>query len=73
MQVEKKYLNGLINADDDFAFVAPNEMVNGQNIRFGTTDDGATGRFEKIKGNQSIFNGFEYVGGGDTFTNKGSV
>jgi hypothetical protein len=72
MQGEKKYLNGLINADDDFSFVAPNEMVNGQNIRFGSTDDGATGRFEKIKGNELIFNGFEYVAS-ETFTNRGSV
>lgn len=72
MQGEKKYLNGLINADDDFSFVAPNEMVNGQNIRFGSTDDGATGKFEKIKGNQEVFDGFEYVAS-ETFTNRGSV
>lgn len=69
MQAEKKYLNGLLNADDDFALVAPNEFVNASNIRFGSTDSGATGRFEKIGGTSLIFNTFLEAVGTDTYTN----
>lgn len=69
---EKKYPDGLLNADDDFSLVAANEIVNGQNLRFGSTDNGATGRYEKIKGNELLFNGFDYVAS-ETFTNRGSV
>lgn len=69
MQAEKKYLNGLLNADDDFAVVAPNEFVNASNIRFGSTDSGATGRFEKIGGTSLIFNTFLEAAGTDTYTN----
>lgn len=70
--LKKKYLNGLLNCDDDFTMVAPNEMVNASNIRFGSTDDGANMRFEKIKGTTLVFDGLEYVGGGDAFEEVGS-
>jgi len=69
LQAEKKYLNGLLNADDDFALVAPNEFVNASNIRFGSTDSGATGRFEKVGGTSLLFNTFLTAVGTNTYTN----
>jgi hypothetical protein len=45
---EKKYLSGTINAEDaDFA-VAPDQYINAENVRFGSTDKGAVGAIESI-------------------------
>lgn len=70
---EKKYLNGLLNADDDFSLVAPNEVINGKNLRFGSTDDGATGRWEFIKGNVLHHSVTDASVSGHTLLNRGSV
>ncbi len=40
--------NGRLNADDSNVFVGKDEIVNGENIRWGTTDAGVTGVVESI-------------------------
>lgn len=47
----RKYFNGLLNAEDAEHLVGANEFINAENIRFGTTDDGASGYFENIEAN----------------------
>lgn len=66
---EKKYPVGLLNADDEFNMVGANEYVNATNLRFGSTDDGAVLRFEKIGGTDLIFNTFLTNGATDAYTN----
>lgn len=57
-QIEKKYLgdaaNGGVNADDADFLVGVNQLVNGQNIRFGSTDKGQVGNGEYIGGTRLL-------------------
>jgi hypothetical protein len=61
-QVSKKYLSAFINADDEFNFVKENEIINARNIRFSTTDEGTTSKWESILSNQEIVNSYLPVG-----------
>lgn len=62
MQTEKKYFTGL-NADDDPHFLGEGDYINAENIRWGTTDKGATGRLEFIGGTLALTRGFPLPSG----------
>lgn len=51
----KIFTEGL-NADDDFSVIGKGQWINASGIRTFTTDSGATGRIEAIKGSTLIFN-----------------
>jgi hypothetical protein len=53
---DKKYLNGFVNADDEANSLAAGEVLRAVNLRFGSTDAGATGRWEPIPSNVAITN-----------------
>jgi hypothetical protein len=66
----KQQFNGGLNADDDFELIGEGQYVNAENMRFGTTDEGAIGNVEVIKGTLEIHNPHlptagtnEYIGG----------
>jgi hypothetical protein len=44
----KKLLTGGLNAEDAEHLIAENETINMQNIRIGTTDNGAAGYLENF-------------------------
>jgi uncharacterized protein (TIGR02145 family) len=46
--------SGRMNSDDSPFAITPNEWVNAQNVRTGTTDKGATGVVESVGGNVEI-------------------
>lgn len=57
MEQERKYLadpNGRLNSDDASFALAPNEWVNAENVRTGTTDSGETGTMESVGSNVLI-------------------
>ena len=54
----KRHFNNGINADDDFEFITEGQYVNAENMRFGTTDTGATGRLETIGGTIELINSY---------------
>lgn len=54
MQNEKRYFNKGINADDAFELLGDGEYINGYNMRWGTTDNGAVGFLETIGGMDEI-------------------
>lgn len=51
----QNFQNGL-NADDDFELIGEGQYVNGENMRFGTTDTGAVGNLEVISGTEAVHN-----------------
>jgi hypothetical protein len=53
MEGEKKYFLGL-NADDDAHLLGENDYINAENIRWGTTDKGATAIIEYIGGTRTL-------------------
>lgn len=62
MDKQKIFFNGGLNADDDFEIVGSGEWVNAQNMRYGTTEKGAVGRFERIFGTSEIPNPYLPIG-----------
>ncbi len=52
----KKFFDGGLNGDSALAGLLPNQFINGQNIRFGSSDRGANDRVESIGGNVNIAN-----------------
>lgn len=45
---EKKYFQGVLNADDADFVITDNQYINAENVRFGTTDAGVIGTMESI-------------------------
>lgn len=66
-QKELKYFGepqqGRINADDSPFAVGPNEWVNAENVRTGSTDKGFTGVVESVGGNVALTFGYVNIGG----------
>lgn len=62
MQGEKKYFEGL-NADDDVNLLGETDYINAENIRWGSTNDGATMRIENIGGTIALPSGFALPAG----------
>lgn len=48
MQQEKKYLKCILNSDDADFSVGQDEIVNGENVRFGSTDAGVINTIESV-------------------------
>lgn len=48
MQKEKKYLKCILNADDSDFSVGQDEIINGENVRFGSTDAGVINTIESV-------------------------
>ncbi len=55
-KASKKYLNGFINADDEINLLKDNEIIFSQNLRFSTTDEGTTSKWESVLSNSEIVN-----------------
>jgi hypothetical protein len=57
MQAQSKhYIDGFLNADNEANSVFPNQCINAENLRFGTTDKGNTGRWENVGSTLAIEN-----------------
>lgn len=61
----QNFQNGL-NADDDFELIGEGQYVNGENVRFGTTDTGAVGNLEVISGTEEVHNPYLPTAGVNT-------
>jgi hypothetical protein len=70
MAVSKKYLNAYINADDEFNLVKENEAIAVENLRFSTTDEGTTSKWESILSNAEIANTYLPASGTNTNLNS---
>jgi hypothetical protein len=62
MEGEKKYFVGL-NADDDANMLDEGDYVNAENIRWGTTDKGATRRLEHVGGTRTLSQSLKLAAG----------
>jgi uncharacterized protein (TIGR02145 family) len=66
-QKELKYFGdpqqGRLNADDSPFAVNPNEWINAENVRTGSTDKGYTGVVESVGGNVPLTFGYVNIGG----------
>lgn len=58
MEQERKYFTGKLNADDAEFAVGQDEYVNAENVRFGTTDAGATKIVESVGSTLGIINNY---------------
>lgn len=69
MQKEKKYLKCILNADDADFSVAQDEVINSENVRFGSTDAGVINTIESV-GSTTLLSSIQPS---VTFANLGSV
>jgi hypothetical protein len=56
--VEKRYLTGFINADDEVNSLREGEILHSVNMRWGSTETGATGRGENLPSNAELVNSY---------------
>lgn len=61
-QTERKYLKNILNADDADFSVGQDEVINSENVRFGSTDAGVINTIESIGSTQQMTNeGLDYT------------